>query len=212
MPTIEQIRAARALIGWNQETLAQKAGLSQTGIARIENGTNQPNSATLGKIAAAFDEADIEFMGDSGVKKRDNEVLILKGYSGFRRFIYDVYETIKEHGGTICVSNVDEREFDKWQGEWREDYLSKMAALHKVQPFDFKIIIREGDEHHVATYASYKTLSPENFGGSTFYVYGNKMAIIVFKKDDVAIHIVKNNEIAMAQRNQFELVWQNLAK
>ena len=50
MPTIEQIRAARALLDWSQSDLADKAGLSQTGIARIENGTNQPNSSTLEKI------------------------------------------------------------------------------------------------------------------------------------------------------------------
>ena len=54
MPTIEQIRAARALLGWSQSDLADRADLSQTGIARIENGTNKPNSKTLEKIKAAL--------------------------------------------------------------------------------------------------------------------------------------------------------------
>ena len=36
MPTIEQIRAARALLGWSQSDLADRADLSQTGIALFD--------------------------------------------------------------------------------------------------------------------------------------------------------------------------------
>ena len=89
MPTIEQIRAARALLGWNQHDLANKAGLSQTGIARIENGTNQPNSKTIEKISTAFDDADIEFLGDAGLRKKSGEIKIFEGVDGFRQFMND---------------------------------------------------------------------------------------------------------------------------
>lgn len=206
MPTLEQIRAARALLGWSQHDLADKAGLSQTGIARIENGTNQPNTKTLEKINAAFDGADIEFLGSSGLRKRTGEVRTLKGYEGFSKFIYDVYETVKAEGGEICVSNVDEREFDKWQSQFREDYLAKMEALYKEKKFVFKILIKEGDNHQVAKYAEYKHLKPENFGSVPFYVYGSKTAMILFG-DDVAVYIIDNKEIAQAQRKQFNIVW-----
>ncbi len=206
MPTIEQIRAARALLDWSQSDLAEHAGLSQTGIARIENGTNKPNSNTLEKIKKAFDDADIEFLGDSGVRRKANEVKILRGHNGFRRFIYDVYETVKDTGGEICVSNVDERNFDKWQGEWREDYLSKMEELRKNSNFVFKILVQDGDMHQVAKYAEYRYVDAENFGSAPFYVYGNKMAIILFGQN-VSIHIIDNKEIADAQRKQFNLAW-----
>ena len=95
MPTIEQIRAARALLDWSQSDLADHAGLSQTGIARIENGTNQPNSSTLNKIKAAFENADIEFLGPSGLRKKTGEIKTYRGMEGFRTFMNDVYETIK---------------------------------------------------------------------------------------------------------------------
>lgn len=210
MPTIEQIRAARALLGWSQADLADRADLSQTGIARIENGTNKPNSSTIEKIQAAFDKADIEFLGNSGVRKRTGEIKILRGSAGFAQFIYDVYETIKVMGGEICVSNVDERNFDKWQGEHREDYLSKMSALRKEKNYSFKILIQEGDKHQVADYAQYRFVKPENFSSVPFYIYGNKSAIILFEAD-VAVYIIENKEIADAQRKQFNLAW-NAAK
>src|SRR5262245_33186697 len=118
MPTIEQIRAARALLDWSQSDLAHHAGLSQTGIARIENGANQPNSQTLHKIQTAFENADIEFLGDSGLRKRTGEIKVLKGKTGFAQFRQEVLEEARKGNTDICVSNVDERLFDKWgEGE-----------------------------------------------------------------------------------------------
>ena len=105
MATIEQIRAARALLDWSQSDLADHAGLSQTGIARIENGTNKPNSNTLNKILTAFEIADIEFIGTTGVRKKTGEIKTLKGEEGFRSFMDDVYETAKTKGGEICLHN-----------------------------------------------------------------------------------------------------------
>jgi transcriptional regulator with XRE-family HTH domain len=206
MPTIEQIRAARALLDWSQSDLADQAGLSQTGIARIENGTNQPNSNTLNKIKAAFENAEIEFLGDSGLRKKTGEIKTFRGETGFAKFIYDVYETIRDKGGEVCVSNVDERNFDRWQAQNREDYLAKMTSLKSEQKFSFKILVQEGDKHQVADYAEYRFAKPENFGSVPFYVYGTKTAIILFG-DDVAVYIIDNKEIANAQRKQFSLAW-----
>ncbi|MGB4107867.1 MAG: helix-turn-helix domain-containing protein [Alphaproteobacteria bacterium] len=210
MPTIEQIRAARALLDWSQSDLANYADLSQTGIARIENGTNQPNSQTITKIKAAFENADIEFLGTNGLRRKTGEIKVLRGASGFTKFIYDVYETVKREGGEICVSNVDERNFDKWQGDNRQDYLSKMTDLKNQKKYSFKILVREGDQHQVASYAEYRSMNTENFGTVPFYVYGTKTAIIIFE-EEVAVHIIDNKEIADAQRKQFNIAW-NAAK
>ena len=93
MPTVEQIRAARALIGWSQGDLADHAGLSQTGIARIENGTNHPNSTTIEKIRSAFERVNVEFLDDSGVRKRSGQVQMLRGVQGIRQFFNELYNT-----------------------------------------------------------------------------------------------------------------------
>ncbi len=209
MPTIEQIRAARALIGWSQGDLAERAELSQTGIARIENGTNQPSSTTLAKIVDAFDSAGIEFIDDSGVKKRTNEIRILRGQKGFWAFYDDVYETIKEFGGEICISNNDEENCDKWFGvkKWHE-HKNRMVGLSKARNFNFRILVKEGDCHFVVPEcAEYRWIAKERFSDVPFYVYGEKLAIFLYEPDDVSIFVIDNSKIAETYKIQFSIMW-----
>lgn len=51
----EKVRAERLKRNWNQETLAEKAGLQQAHISKIENKVHSPNRRTLEKLAQAFD-------------------------------------------------------------------------------------------------------------------------------------------------------------
>ena len=82
--------------------MAEYADLSQTGIARIENGTNKPNSTTLNKIMTAFEQADIEFIGDSGVQKKKVQSITYRGKDGFEAFIDKLYKTARDTGGDFC--------------------------------------------------------------------------------------------------------------
>ncbi|MCK5374866.1 MAG: helix-turn-helix transcriptional regulator [Alphaproteobacteria bacterium] len=215
MITIEQIRAARALIGWNQDELAEHAGLSQTGIARIENGVNQPNSSTVKKIIHAFDMHDIEFLGESGVKKRTNEVRILEGNQGFRDFMDDVYmvtkSTKKDQFNEICVSNVDERNWIRWmEREKYNEHAKRMAAL--PNNYSFKIFIQEKDDFFLANdFAEYKSLPSNYFTDHSFYVYGDRLALIDFG-DKVNVNIINNPRWAKSFRRLFNYAWDKTPK
>lgn len=50
----EQIKKQRTTAGLTQLQLAEKSGLPQSHISRIENAVHSPSQATLGKIAAAL--------------------------------------------------------------------------------------------------------------------------------------------------------------
>lgn len=212
MPTIEQIRAARALLGWSQHDLADKADLSQTGIARIENGTNQPNTKTIEKIKAAFDAAEIEFLGSSGLRKRTGEVRTLRGAEGFRIFMDDVYQTITQMGGEICVYNVDEKNWIKWMGE--EGYKTHADRMKNIsKPYNFKILIEEDDNFFIASeIAKYKWFPKELFNRQSFYSYGNKLALINFMDNDVTIMILDQVDFTRGFHVLFNIAWDYVAK
>lgn len=207
MPTIEQIRAARALLDWSQSDLADHAGLSQTGIARIENGTNKPNTNTLEKITAAFDSAEIEFIGTRGVQKASNDVRIFKGHEGFIEFLNDVYSVVKNGQTTVVVNNVSEDLFLRWEGE-------EFAHIHQSrmeeQNVKYKIVVQEGDKNFTASkYAEYRAVPKEAFSTISFYIYGNRAALIDFSAEKVVVYVIRNQAVSDFYREEFNKIWFN---
>ncbi len=67
MVTIEQLRAARGLLGWSQSELAGRAGLSLPTVKRLEAGFGpRVSDAARGKMQRAIEAAGIEFLDENG--------------------------------------------------------------------------------------------------------------------------------------------------
>jgi transcriptional regulator with XRE-family HTH domain len=66
--TTRQIKAARALLGWSQADLAQKSGISEPTVARLESmdGELGGRQVTAQKIRAAIEVAGVEFIDENG--------------------------------------------------------------------------------------------------------------------------------------------------
>lgn len=211
MLTIDQIRAARALLDWSQQDLAEHADLSQTGIARIENGTNKPNSKTIAKIEAAFDRANIEFIGTSGLRKRTGEIIKYSGQQGFRDFMDDVYKVAQEEGGEICLHNAKPDNWYKWLGnEWYEEHSKRMSELGET--IDVKITAEKGNLNFIAnSFAEYRWMPDELFNEQSFYAYGDRLALMSFKEDDVEILVIKNRQFKEGFVGLFNVAWKEAA-
>ena len=61
-----QIRAGRALLGWDQAKLGQAAGISIITVKRLEAAGEDIHAhfATVMKVKAAFEEAGVIFLGE----------------------------------------------------------------------------------------------------------------------------------------------------
>ena len=65
--TIEQLRAARGLLGWSQSELAKRAGLSLPTVKRLEGGFGpRVSEDARGKLQRAIETAGIEFIDENG--------------------------------------------------------------------------------------------------------------------------------------------------
>ena len=63
MITARQTRAARALLGWTQETLAERALVSLTALKRLESMNNlKVFESTFDQVRRAFESAGIVFL------------------------------------------------------------------------------------------------------------------------------------------------------
>jgi transcriptional regulator with XRE-family HTH domain len=65
--TVDQLRAARGLLGWSQSELAARAGLSLPTVKRLEGGFGPRVSADAkAKLQKAIEAAGIEFLDENG--------------------------------------------------------------------------------------------------------------------------------------------------
>jgi transcriptional regulator with XRE-family HTH domain len=60
--TTAESRAARALLGWSQQQLADKSGVSISTITDFEAGTRKPRKASMDRLRTAFREAGLRFL------------------------------------------------------------------------------------------------------------------------------------------------------
>jgi predicted transcriptional regulator len=66
--SIRQIKAARALLGWSQDDLAKKSGISAPTVKRLEavDGDLGGRAETGEALVAALQEAGVEFIAENG--------------------------------------------------------------------------------------------------------------------------------------------------
>jgi transcriptional regulator with XRE-family HTH domain len=69
MILIEQLRAARSLLGWSQTELAKRAGLSLPTVKRVERedgGGPNVSEEARNKLRATLEKAGVEFISENG--------------------------------------------------------------------------------------------------------------------------------------------------
>ena len=66
MITPAQCRAARGLLDWTQQELADRAGVGIVTVRQFEGGLNEPRRATLEVIRRALESAGVEFIQEDG--------------------------------------------------------------------------------------------------------------------------------------------------
>ena len=67
MLTIEQLRAARGLLGWSQSKLAERAGLSLPTVKRVEiNLGPRVSEEARNRLRRALESAGVEFIDENG--------------------------------------------------------------------------------------------------------------------------------------------------
>lgn len=207
MPTIEQIKAARALLGWSQGDLAKASGLSQTGIGRIENGENKPNAETTIRITEAFGSHGIEFI-IGGVRKVEDRLEVIDSRDCLKRLQDDVFKTLSNPDTKfkeVLIMGIDELTEDEG-----DDYTYTLAHIQRLKDAGLseRIIVQEGADNFIAPKSWYRFLPKNNFSKNTIFIYGTKIALVLRSPIYKAL-ILDNAFFADNMRNTFNFVWQN---
>ena len=202
--TVEQIKAARALLGWNQEELAKSANMSKPALANLERKTSNPRIKTITAIEKALESAGVEFTAGPGVKLRQEilKVQVFDGQDSIIRLWHDINDTLKP-GEIRLMNNVDETTYTNKMSKAHYKLLAKYS-----ERVGGKVLCLEGDKNFLDPNCEYRWVSKEQFSNMPYYVYGNKYAILIWAKVPTVV-LIESKPIADAYRKEFMWQWEN---
>lgn|SRR5262249_22621182 len=82
--TPKQLRAARAMVGWSREDLAEKSGVSAITTKQFENGDTDPRLSTLHKWRRALEAAGVMFIDPNALSAEGGAGVRLRAGKGKR--------------------------------------------------------------------------------------------------------------------------------
>jgi transcriptional regulator with XRE-family HTH domain len=200
--------AARALLDWSQEQLAEACDLSVATIRKIESGHISPRGSTMGGIKSALELAGLEFLDPSGVRLRPEEIRIFRGRDGLVAFFDEVYAFASTQGGAQILQVCHyETPFTEALGRNGEVYRQNMASIK--ERFTLNCILTKDPTNIICSaYCEYRYIPAGVIESVPFYVYDDKYAIIVFDKNNSpTVTIIDSAPIAEAFRRQFYSMW-----
>jgi hypothetical protein len=209
-PSATQIRAAMAMLKWENKELGEASGVSEKTVYSVKIGASRPQPRVMAAIRKALEDSGIEFTEQDGVRRRAESLQVLQGPEDFQEFYDIVFDHLKKYGGTVCVSGVDEKLFAKYQGEQNRLHVERMDKLTKERDdIQVMILIREGDTNFAASsYASYRWQSRQSFSPTAFYVFGDCLALISFQSENAPkVILIRSAVFAEAYRRQFAEEW-----
>jgi transcriptional regulator with XRE-family HTH domain len=192
---VNQIRAARGLLGWSQKELACRAGISDVSIINYENGKRTPHKGTYDKIMQAFDIAGVGFTR-RGVEIKDDLATTLSGPEWLARIISDMRFNLS--GAQKAQAFVTLRE-DGESGR------AIAAALERLgnEGIDLKILATHRAAALLSPAIAARIIGTESpSGGSpTCLLYGDKLAICSPQENKAVIY--RDPALAASERAMF---------
>ena len=202
-----QIRAARALLNLSREDLAKLSDVSAATIHNIENELHATNAATLDKLAVAFANAGIIFIGQTGVELNTQIVKLFHGQTGLEDFFNDVYKSISDNKNHIIrITGVDESKFmQSLSQNFTSKHIQRMLELKNVE---VRVLTNAKHDRIRLQYVNYKHMPEPYFSLIPSYNYANKLAYVMW--EPLQVVLIEHPKLAEAGVKQFDFIWDTI--
>lgn len=207
MLSIEQCRGARGILGWTQQDLADASGLSKTAINNFEKGHSDIKAESLKAIRTAFEIADIEFLEQNGLRKKSEDMVILRGTRTREDLFTDIMRSVDGQDSDILIISKNKLLFDELPEHQAVDHIEMLKRNNIKQR-----VICCSDSAELKTNPAQlcRTLPRETLEScNTTYIYDGKVAIEMW--EDSIIVVISSHDVHFSERSRFEKLW-NLAK
>ena len=203
-----QIKAARAMLDWSQEDLAQAAGLALNTVRNLEMGNISPRGTTNNVIRQVIESAGLEFIEGRGVRYRTDDVQLYQGSESCSAFFDNMAHTIRKKGGDITVITRSMTLLAEVCGAEPSEESEQLAALGAIA--SVKCLLAEAPESSLAVPANFqlKVTPKRNIGPLPCFIYGDKYVVALADFVMAPRFVVFNlPSCAQSQREHFQSLW-----
>lgn len=195
--SIEQIKAARALLKWTQKDLATHAGVNHDQVHNIEGGRSR-SSDVLEAMYQAFVNGGIDFIED-GVKYSKKELSTLSGNNWFYGIADDILRTLKgkKDSEVLFFGGSDE--------DSSPELMEKLSKIRR-ENIGMRSMIQKGDSFLMGPNSEYRWIPENLFSKYILVIYADK---IVLDMGDKGL-LINNPDVSYILRNMYELMWNTL--
>ena len=202
--SVDQFKAARALLNWSQADLAQRSGYSLPTINNIERGQYEAHSITVEDIIQTFEQAGVQFLDGPGVRI-DNTNFRIKCYEGEDALHYLLTKiglALTDEGGTLYFSGIDETKLRALAGP---DVVKLQKKLGKN--VTVKMMCHKEQSNGLIFQNMEKKLVPNTLPLIPCCIYKDRVAIVILK-NPVHVAIIYNQDLVIQHTQMFEYLWQ----
>ena len=197
------IKAGRAYLGWSQEDLAQKTGLSPNTIRNLEMGFIS-RGKTLSIIRDAMEKGGLEFLEPAGIRPRVDDIKVYDGPNSSKILLKDMVQTAKEADGGIIMLAKTKAMLARYFGA------TSSKDLENFQYVDVKCLLFESNEAPFPMNHIQFRMAPEDISPASYFVYGDKHALITCESGPNFRFVVFTLPLqAHTYRTHFQTVWKN---
>lgn len=198
-----QIRAARALLGWTQEILAEASGIARATIKNLETSSTTPRLDTLLTIQRALEEAGVEFIPGSGVRLREKEITSFEGRDATRKWMEAVRDKISPCKGEVCIYGMDDEKLVRDVGmDFIKPYVQHMDGAGTTS----RILFKYGDTNFAVQHRFARWIDARYFPDGPIVIFGDCVALSRFGAAGRCV-IVQDLVYAETLRRMFMFVW-----
>lgn len=203
-----QIKAARALLDWSQDDLADATRLSIATIRKLELGYISPRYTTTSVLRQVLEGAGIEFVDPDGVRRRPDEIAMYQGSDGNLAFFDDVCQTVKRTGSDFVLIETPEISFlPRANGN---NYKTFERILDSNGSSSIKCLLTDVFDFPLSTpRLEFRLISKHYVDPMPFCVYGDKFAMIVAGNSiNSKIVVLRSPCASQASKRQFVSMWE----
>ncbi|MFY9286898.1 MAG: helix-turn-helix transcriptional regulator [Alphaproteobacteria bacterium] len=201
----KQIRGARGLLDWSQDTLAMESGLCAATIRKIEKGEIAPSSAY--KLREAFEKSGIEFFENDGLGFRKDSIKVYQGENGLN-VLFELFEASKANGNPVNIMCRSRNVLAQSLG------ITDIANLKRLEKIvqDLTVNCLLADAHETSEHElpfKYRVMPNYFISNISHFAITSRYIIIAEQDDSKTYNFIVMKSIGQLQSflNEFEPLW-----